>query len=67
MKCDLSSALTTAEAAERLRVNPRTVQRWAREGRIPAYRDPSGNYRYDPADFTAERLLTPVQPKGRAS
>lgn len=62
MDVNLSSALTTAEAAERAKVSPRTLQRWARQGRVRAFRDPAGNYRYDPADFTTERLLVPVTP-----
>lgn len=34
--------LTTAEVAERFRVNPGTVQRWVREGRLKATR-PAGS------------------------
>ena len=29
--------LTRTEAAERLRVNPRTIDAWARSGRLPRY------------------------------
>jgi len=34
----MSELLTTGELAIRLRVRPRTVQHWARSGRIPAVR-----------------------------
>lgn len=60
MTLDLSSALTSADAAKLTGKTVRTIQRWVREGRIPAYRDPAGNLRFDPADLAPDRLLTPV-------
>ena len=30
--------LTTRELADRLRVKPKTIWQWARDGRIPVYR-----------------------------
>lgn len=34
----MDELLTTHEAAKRLRVAPRTVAKWVREGRLPAFR-----------------------------
>ena len=39
------SGSTTRQVAERFKVCDETVRRWARGGRIPAYR--AGVYRYD--------------------
>ncbi len=41
---------SAGEVAEYLSVSPKTVNRWRREGRLPAHRLPSGYYRYDPAE-----------------
>jgi len=38
--------LTSEEVAEMFRVKPRTVQRWARTGRITRRRTPGGHYRF---------------------
>ena len=40
--------LRTSEAAARLHVQPRTVTRWAREGRLEHRRTLGGHRRYDP-------------------
>jgi excisionase family DNA binding protein len=40
--------LRTSEAAARLQVQPRTVTRWAREGRLEHRRTLGGHRRYDP-------------------
>jgi excisionase family DNA binding protein len=37
-KGPISSLLTIAEAAERLRVNPKTLRRWIAGGDLAAYR-----------------------------
>jgi excisionase family DNA binding protein len=37
--------LTTQEAAELLRVSPRTVQNWIKRGRVPFLELPGGEYR----------------------
>ena len=40
--------LRTSEAAARLHVKPRTVTRWAREGRLEHRRTVGGHRRFDP-------------------
>jgi excisionase family DNA binding protein len=46
--------LTVAEVAEHYRTSERTVQRWIREGKLPAVRVPGGrNYRINKADVEA--------------
>jgi excisionase family DNA binding protein len=41
--------LTASEAAARLHVSPKTVARWASEGRLEHRRTLGGHRRYDPA------------------
>lgn len=54
-------ALITPEAvAERLNVSAQTVRRWINDGRVPAYKLPSGQFRLDEAEVAA--MLTPVSP-----
>jgi excisionase family DNA binding protein len=40
--------LRAAEAAARLHVSPKTVARWAKDGRLPYRRTLGGHRRYDP-------------------
>ena len=47
--------LTPGEVAAMFRVDPKTVTRWASQGRIPSIRTPGGQRRY-PAD-AVEKLL----------
>ena len=42
----LHKYLTTAEVAEILHVSPKTVTRWAREGKLPHSRTLGGHRRY---------------------
>ena len=42
----LHTYLTTAEVAEILHVSPKTVTRWAREGKLPHSRTLGGHRRY---------------------
>lgn len=51
--------LTLTEAAEYLRVSPRTLARWARRRKVPATRTPGGHWRFYPPDLTL--ALTPVR------
>lgn len=50
--------LTPGEVAERFRVSPRTVGRWAKEGKLKPVRTLGGHRRYREADIRA--LLTPA-------
>ena len=42
----LHTYLTTAEVADLLHVSPKTVTRWAREGKLPHSRTLGGHRRY---------------------
>jgi excisionase family DNA binding protein len=56
--------LTCSEVAERLHVSPKTVSRWAKEGRLAHLRTLGGHRRYDPEeiDRLARELTQPIQP-----
>ena len=41
--------LTASQAARRLHVSPKTVARWAKEGRLEHRRTLGGHRRFDPA------------------
>lgn len=45
----MKELLTVNEMAERLRVRPATLQRWERDGRVPAVRITPKVIRFDPA------------------
>jgi excisionase family DNA binding protein len=47
--------LTVSEVSALFRVDPRTVNRWAAQGRIPVVRTPGGHLRFDQAEV--RRLL----------
>lgn len=47
------SLLTPAEVAELFRVDPKTVTRWARTGKLQAIRTLGGHRRYREADVMA--------------
>jgi excisionase family DNA binding protein len=53
--CLMSEFLTADELAERLRLRPGTVRRWALAGKIPAIRISPKVVRFDPSDV--ERAL----------
>jgi excisionase family DNA binding protein len=51
---DEPSLLTPGEVAQLLRVDPKTVTRWAKEGRLPpAFVTPGGHRRYRLEDVEA--------------
>lgn len=50
--------LTVSEVAHQLKVNPETVRRWAREGKVPAQR--IGNMLF----FTAEDVASHIAKAG---
>jgi excisionase family DNA binding protein len=45
--------LTPAEVAARLRVDPKSVTRWAKAGKLSAVRTPGGHRRYYEAEVLA--------------
>lgn len=45
--------LTPGEVAAILRVDPRTVTRWAHDGRIAAITTPGGHHRFRESDIRA--------------
>ena len=49
--------LTPAEVAARFRVDPKTVTRWAKAGRLTTVRTPGGHRRYYEAEV--QQLLNP--------
>ena len=57
--------LTPAEVAAMFRVDPKTVTRWAKAGKLSAIRTLGGHRRYRLADVRAllESLATPVDPE----
>jgi excisionase family DNA binding protein len=54
--------LTKREAAKYLKVSPRTINRWVKEGRIQAYRGPL-QLRFKREDL--DKALTPLAPLTR--
>jgi len=58
---DSAKYLTLHEAAERLRVTPSTLAKWAKAGRVPALKTPGGKWRFVEADLMLALRL------GRAS
>jgi len=53
--------LTSGEVARTLHISPRTVIRWAREGRLPSTVTATGERRFQQADIDAV-LLRPALP-----
>lgn len=45
--------LTPAEVASRFRVDPKTVTRWAKAGKLSSVRTPGGHRRYRKAEVDA--------------
>jgi excisionase family DNA binding protein len=59
--------LTPAEVAALFRVDPKTVTRWARAGKLQAIRTLGGHRRYRETDVRALLSGIPVQPTEAAS
>ena len=55
--------LRTAQVAERLQVSPKTISRWAQEGRLEHTRTLGGHRRFDPdyIDRLAQQLTQPTR------
>ena len=51
---DNDELLTPAEVAEMFRVNPKTVTRWARSGKISAIRTLGGHRRFRKSEVMAQ-------------
>jgi excisionase family DNA binding protein len=57
--------LRTAQVAELLHVSPKTVSRWAQEGRLPFFRTLGGHRRYPDAEIRALlETLSELSPVG---
>ena len=64
--------LTPGEVAALFRVDPKTVTRWARAGRIGSIRTPGGHRRFRESEVRAllrgeTEAAIPVQPSGEGS
>ena len=57
---DLGPLMTPGEVAKLFHVNPKTVTRWARSGKITSVRTLGGHRRYLQREI--EALLNPLQP-----
>ena len=64
MTADHEPLLTTRDVAEYFCVNPRTIVRWATEGKLRYVRTPGGRRRYRQADVVAAVLAS--SPAGAA-
>jgi excisionase family DNA binding protein len=53
--------LSRKEVADRLGVSIQTVYRWTREGRLPAYKGPGGQYRHKISDI--DSVVERIDPK----
>ena len=54
---DPEKAITSSQAARLVKVNPKSVQNWVKNGYIRAYRTPGGHYRFlvkDLIDFAVK-------------
>jgi excisionase family DNA binding protein len=60
MTSDEQVWLSRAQVATRLGVSTQTVYRWTREGRLPAYKGPGGQYRHkiEDIDSVVEKIPT---------
>lgn len=52
-KIDAETYLTTHQAAEFIQVNPSSINKWVKEGRIVCYRTPGGHRRIQAGNFVA--------------
>jgi excisionase family DNA binding protein len=62
---ELPSYLRTAEVADILHVSPKTVSRWAKEGKLPFLRTLGGHRRYperEVRDLAADLTEEPTAP-----
>jgi excisionase family DNA binding protein len=62
---DSARYLRTAEVADILHVSPKTVSRWAKEGKLPFLKTLGGHHRYPAADIDQLADEPQVQPTAR--
>lgn len=55
---DGNDLMTPAEVAEAFRIDPKTVTRWARTGKLTSIRTPGGHRRYSRAEIDAIKTGT---------
>ena len=60
---DPEPLLTPAEVASMFRVDPKTVTRWAKAGKLTSVRTIGGHRRYFAAEVHALRRGTPLTPE----
>jgi excisionase family DNA binding protein len=67
-KANKETYLLASEAAELFQVSPKTITRWAREGKLPYARTLGGHRRYPESRIRAllDELETPSQPASKA-
>ncbi len=53
MQLDLTTLLTPAQVARLYNVDPKTVTRWAKAGKVRSIRTPGGHRRFPAAQFAA--------------
>jgi excisionase family DNA binding protein len=62
----IATYLRSAEAAAILQVSPKTITRWAKQGRLPFQRTLGGHHRY-PEPAIRQLLLTSLTQEVRAA
>lgn len=67
LEAEYGALVTTAEIAAALSVDPGTVRKWARAGKLASIRTPSGQLRYVAADLRALAGGTYRAPAGSAA
>lgn len=60
---DQIDLMTPHEVADAFRVDPKTVTRWARQGKIRFIRTPGGHRRYVAADVLQHLEAAPPRPR----
>lgn len=53
-EADLDPALTPGEVARLFRVDPKTVTRWAADGKLTSFRTPGGHRRFRESEVRAK-------------
>lgn len=60
LRSDREELLTPGDLADLYKVSPRTVTRWAAEGRIESIRTPGGHYRFPESVIDAPNASGPA-------